>query len=432
MSARIAHRLFRPAATAVVVAAVAGTVLLPMSAQAATSDDAQRPLLMTMGTPAPNGPLTRGGAAETFELTVSNPTQQTQAFHPWMLGDATGASPLQTNDVTFKVEPVSAPATTYNVGHQDGGWQGYFYPAGKNASAGFDVPANGKLTWKVTIGLGAGYPTNDGDFKLTATSLNGEVAQNHQASHTFKADPQIKAGHLKTWFEKKPGSTMDGPNQRQYLDLHYQATGDGVFSSALTTQFQLSYAGPQVKTPAFFVQGLIDGRWQDLKVGSDNSVTLPTIPKGFGAASGVRTLPLRINLGVKTQIKKVTPVTAEVGVSLASGNTYPFDEATTQFALGPIDEGTAPTTKPSTKPTGTPSAKPGTSASAATSAAPVAAGNANLTTTSATTTSATGSLAHTGADSHTGVYAGIAAALVAVGGAVAWLGARRRRSTSSM
>ncbi|MGW2816772.1 hypothetical protein [Streptomyces sp. NPDC001415] len=424
MSARIAHRLFRPAATAVVVAAVAGTVLLPVSAQAATSDDAQRPLLMEMGTPAPNGPLTRGGATETFELTVSNPTRQTQAFHPWMLGDATGASPLQTDDVTFKVQPVNAPATTYDVGHQDGGWQGYFHPAGKDASAGFDVPANGKLTWKVTIGLGANYPTNDGDFKLTATSLNGEVAQNHQASHTFKADPAIKAGHLKTWFEKKPGSTMDAPNGRQYLDLHYQATGDGVFSSALTTRFQLSYAGPQVKNPAFFVQALIDGRWQDLKVDSDNSVTLPAIPKGFGAASGVRTLPLRINLGVKTQIKKVTPITAAVDVSLASGNTYPFGGATAQFALGPIDEGTAPATKPSTKPTGTPSAKPG--ASAATSAAPVAAGNANLT----TTTSATGSLAHTGADSHTGLYAGIAAALVALGGAVAWLGARRRRTSS--
>ncbi|MFI6470345.1 hypothetical protein ACIBL5_08810 [Streptomyces sp. NPDC050516] len=425
MSARIAHRLFRPAATAVVVAAVAGTVLLPMSAQAATSDDAQRPLVMEMGTPAPNGPLTRGGAAETFELTVSNPTQQAQAFHPWMLGDATGASPLQTNDVTFKVEPVSAPATTYNVGHQDGGWQGYFYPAGKNASAGFDVPANGKLTWKVTIGLGANYPTNDGDFKLTATSLNGEVAQNHQASHTFKADPEIKAGHLKTWFEKKPGSTMDAPNGRQYLDLHYQATGDGVFSSALTTRLQLSYAGPQVKTPAFFVQGLIDGRWQDLKVDYD-SVVLPAVPKGFGSASGVRTLPLRINLGVKTQIKKVTPITAEARVSLASGNTYPFDGATAQFALGPIDEGTAPTTKPSTKPTGTPSAKPGTSAAAAGSATPVsAAGNANL-----TTTSATGSLAHTGADSNTGLYAGIAAALATLGAAVAWLGARRRRASS--
>ncbi|GAA2421434.1 LPXTG cell wall anchor domain-containing protein [Streptomyces mauvecolor] len=426
MSARIAHRLFRPAATAVVVAAVAGTVLLPMSAQAATSDDAQRPLVMTMGTPAPNGPLTRGGAAETFELTVGNPTAKTQAFHPWMLGDAVGASPLQSDDVTFKVEAVDAPATKSFVGHQDGGWQGMFYPSGKDLSAGFDVPANGKLTWKVTIGLGAGYPTNDGDFKLTATSLNGEVAQNHQASHTFKADPQIKAGRLKTWFEKKPGSTMDHPNDRQYLDLHYQATGDGVFSSALTTRLQLSYAGPQVKTPAFFVQALIDGRWQDLKV-EYGSVALPTIPKGFGSASGVRTLPLRINLGVKTQIKKVTPITAEADVSLASGNTYPFGGATAQFSLGPIDEGTTtPTTKPSTKPTGTPSAKP--AASAAGSAAPVAAaGNANLT----TATSATGSLAHTGADSNTGLYAGVAAALVALGGAVAWLGARRRRSASS-
>ncbi|MGW2866231.1 hypothetical protein [Streptomyces sp. NPDC001205] len=426
MSARIAHRLFRPAATAVVVAAVAGTVLMPLSAQAAPSDDAQRPLVMEMGTPAPNGPLTRGGATETFELTVRNPTQKTQAFHPWMLGDATGASPLRTNDVVFKVDAVDAPATKYFVGHQDGGWQGVFYPAaGKGMGDGFDVPANGKLTWKVTVGLGAGYPTNDGDFKLTATSLNGEVAQNHQASHTFKADPQIKAGHLKTWFTKKPGSTMDGPNERQFLDLNYLATGDGAFNSALTSRLYLSYADPQVKNPAFFVQGLIDGRWQDLKVEGDNSVTLPTIAKGFGAASGPHTLPLRITLGVHTQLKKVTPITAEVRVALPSDNTYPFEYAHVQFPLGPKSEGTAPAGKPSAQPTGTPAAQPVAATAASVTAAPAAATDANL-----ATATATGSLAHTGADSRTGLYAGVAAALVALGAAVTWLGVRRRRGSS--
>ncbi|MFG3286877.1 hypothetical protein [Streptomyces sp. NPDC048111] len=423
MSARTAHHLFRPAATAVVVAAVAGTVLMPMSAQAAPSDDSGRPLVLEMGTPAPNGPLTRGGAAETFELTVHNPTATAQAFHPWMLGDAVGASPLQNDDVTFKVEAVDAPATKSFVGHQDGGWQGVFYPSAKDASAGFDVPANGKLSWKVTIGLGAGYPTNDGDFKLTATSISGEVAANHQASHTFKADPQIKAGHLKTWFVKTADSSMDRPGERQHLELKYQATGDGVFAGPLTTQLQLSFDDAKVHN-TFFAQALIDGRWQELKL-TDNGVRLPVIPKGFGAASGVHTLPLRISVAQQPAIKKLTPVTVEARVGLASGNTYPFETAKLQFGMRTKDEATVPAGKPSAKPTGTPTGTPSAKPVTAAAAVPVTAGNANL-----TTTSATGSLAHTGADSRTGLYAGIAGALVAIGAAVALLGARRRRGSA--
>ncbi|MEV5282331.1 hypothetical protein [Streptomyces sp. NPDC052811] len=423
MSART-DRSFRPAAAAAaVVAAVAGTVLMPMSAQAATAGDAQRPLLMEMGTPAPNGPLTRGGATETFELTVRNPTDKAQPFHPWLLGDAAGASPVQKEDIVFNVDAVDAPATKSFVGHQDGGWQGLFYPAsGKGVGDGFQVPANGKLTWKVTIGLAANYPTNDGDFTLTAASLNGEVAQSHQASRVFKADPQIRTGHLTTWFERKPGATTDAPNTRQYLDLKYRATGDGVFNTELNTVLTLSYTGARVNHPDFRVQGLIDGRWQDLKTDGAN-ITVPAIEKGFGAAKGVRTLPLRINLGLRTQLKRVTPVTAEARVSLASGNTYPFDFAQARFSLGPVEQPTAPTGKPSAKPSGTPATKPADSASSSTPA--VTANNAAL-----TTTSTTGSLAHTGADSHTGLYAGVAAALVAFGGALAWLGARRRRGSS--
>ncbi|WP_148667946.1 LPXTG cell wall anchor domain-containing protein, partial [Streptomyces sp. WAC05950] len=49
-------------------------------------------------------------------------------------------------------------------------------------------------------------------------------------------------------------------------------------------------------------------------------------------------------------------------------------------------------------------------------------GNSNVTTTG----SSTGSLATTGAGSSTGLYAGLAAALVVLGAAAAWLGRRRR------
>ncbi|WP_204357873.1 LPXTG cell wall anchor domain-containing protein [Streptomyces sp. ICC1] len=53
---------------------------------------------------------------------------------------------------------------------------------------------------------------------------------------------------------------------------------------------------------------------------------------------------------------------------------------------------------------------------------------ASATPTAANTPAATGALAHTGSDSNTGLYTGLAGALIALGGAAAWLGARRRNA----
>ncbi|MFJ4775025.1 hypothetical protein [Streptomyces sp. NPDC088762] len=413
--------------TAAAIAVVAGvvTTLLPLSTTAATAAEAQPVLRTEMSAPVPSGPLTRGGTAEAFELTVKNPTGKPVTYKPWMLVDPTGASPLNRGDVVFKVDAVDAPATTYSVGQQDGGWQGLFYPvSGADQGAGFDIPANGKMTWKVTVGLGANYPTNDGDFKFTAASSNSSVAPGAMDSHVFKVDPQIKSGELKTWF-KQVDSGKDGQDQRAYLDLNYQATGDGTFGSALATSLTLTHPGTEKAD--FRPQALIDGRWQDLK-GESNRYELPRIPKGFGAAAGIRTLPLRVSLGKDTQLTKKTMITMESAVSLAEGNTYPFEGNEMTFPLKPIVE-PAPSSTPSPTPSKVPSSTTSVQPAAATSSSAAAAtGNTSLTT---TTGSATGSLASTGAGSATGLYAGLAAALVALGAAAAWLGARRRRATSA-
>ncbi|MFJ6758546.1 MULTISPECIES: hypothetical protein [unclassified Streptomyces] len=412
--------------TAAAIAVVAGvvTTLLPFSATAASAapaTDDHAVLRTEMGAPVPSGPLTRGGATESFDLTVKNPTGKAVTYSPWMLLDPTGPSRLQKDDVVFKVEAVDAPATKSSVGQQDGEWQGTFFPASGEPGGekgGFDIPANGKMTWKVTIGLGANYPTNDGDFSLSASSYNNSVAPGGADSHTFKVDPQVKTGELKTWF-KQVGSGKDGQEQRAYLDLNYQATGDGTFDTALATSLSLSHPGEQEAD--FRVQALFDGRWQDLKA-EDSRYELPQIPKGFGAADGVRTLPVRVSLGNHSKLTKKTTITMEAEVRHAVGNSSALKTASVRFPLVPFAE-TVPTDTPSTTPSTAPSTVPPVQPAVATST-----GSTHVTTTgtATTTTAATGSLATTGAGSSTGLYAGLAAALVVLGAAAAWLGRRRR------
>ncbi|MFB6524004.1 LPXTG cell wall anchor domain-containing protein [Streptomyces sp. NPDC056401] len=185
MSARTAA--LRAASSAVVAAAIAAAVLMPTTASA--DENNPQALKTTMSAPAPSGPLTRGGATESFELTVTNATDKPSAYHPWMLLDPTGTGPLQQADVVYKVDAVNAPATESKIGQQDGEWQGLFYPAGKNAQDGFEIPAGGKLTWKVTIGLGKNYPASAGDFTLRASSYSNEVTEANAGSLTFKTGP---------------------------------------------------------------------------------------------------------------------------------------------------------------------------------------------------------------------------------------------------
>ncbi|MFD7081026.1 LPXTG cell wall anchor domain-containing protein [Streptomyces sp. NPDC059918] len=423
MSARTAtRRSFRTAAATAVVATVAGTVLLPLSAYAAPAADNHGALKMTMGAPAPSGPLTRGGATETFELTATNTTDKPSSFHPWLLLQDAGASPLTQSDVVFKVEGgLNAPATESSIGQQDGEWQGLFRPAGKSGGEGFEIPAGAKMTWKVTIGLGKSYPSTNGDFKLTATSYSGEVAEGNTASLTFKTDPSVKTGKLETAF-KNVGDCKGVPAlQCREMDLTYRLTGDGEFKTALYTSLG-AYFGTDAKVPNLQLEMLVNGKWQGVSTADPYNFMLPTIPAGFSAASGERVVHLRTSFGPNTDFKKATDVTLNAGVALAEGNTTEFSGAETKFQLAPATATTSPSPTPSKSATTQPSANPSPSSSTTTAAAATTTNNTKA-------TGATGSLAHTGADSNTGLYSGLAAVLVALGGAAAWLGARRRRAT---
>ncbi|MFZ3471155.1 LPXTG cell wall anchor domain-containing protein [Streptomyces sp. 4.24] len=414
MSARTTT--LRAASAAAVVAAIAGTALVPVTAQAAEGNP--KALKTTMSAPVPSGPLTRGGAAETFELTVANTTDKTSSYHPWMLLDPTGASPLQQNDVVYKVEAVNAPATEYNIRQQDGEWQGHFRPAGQNGDEGFEIAAGAKMTWKVTIGLGASYPTTNGDFTLRASSYANEIAEGGEGSLTFKTGPETKTGKLESAY-KNVGACKDIAGlQCREMDLTYRLTGDGAFGTALNTRVNTSFDGVKAELQ---LEALVDGKWKNLgTAGDEHNFNLPQIPKGFSAASGERVVHLRARLGEWTQVKKTIDINLQTEIGLAEGNTYGFAGAEGTFQLSPA---TAPTpTAPTTAPASPKPTAPAPTGSATTT--PVA----SATPTAANTPAATGALAHTGSDSNTGLYTGLAGALIALGGAAAWFGARRRNA----
>ncbi|WP_030298670.1 LPXTG cell wall anchor domain-containing protein [Streptomyces katrae] len=421
MSARTAtRRTLRSAAATAVVAAVAGTVLMPLSAYAAPAEDNHHALKITMGAPVPSGPLTRGGATETFELTATNTTDKPSSFHPWILGTPTGSKPLEKADVIFKVEGVTAPATDSFIGQQDGEWQGMFHPAGKSGE-GFEIPAGAKLTWKVTIGLTKSYPSIDGDFALRATSYQGEVAQGGDATLVFKAEQTVKTPTLETWFDQiNPCQDKTPEYQCREMDLRYRATGDGEFGTALATYLENQVKGGAPEDADLRYQLQVDGQWKDLS--QKDGYRLPDIAKGFGKASGERKVHLRVKVGPNAKLAKETTAILYAPVRPADDNTFAFATAEARFQIAPATATTSPSPTPSKSATTQPSTSPSPSASSSATAVAAA-------TTNTKATGASGTLAQTGADTNTGLYSGLAAVLVALGGGAAWLGARRRRAT---
>ncbi|MFK0257296.1 hypothetical protein [Streptomyces sp. NPDC090445] len=421
-----ARRPVRAAAATAVVAAVAGTALMPLSAYAAPAED-DGVLKITMSAPTPSGQLKPGGTPGTFELMVNNPSDKVRAFHPSISGIPKGPSPLQQNDVTFQVEPVGdTPASESFAVQQGSSWERVFRPTGK--TGGFEVPAGGKLTWKVTVGLGASYPTNLGDLELLASSAPAsELAKDGKASLTFKKDPAVKVGEFKTWIASV--GTCEGsaaPDCRE-LNVKYVATGEGTFNTALGSRLVLD--SPELDSADLQVRAQVDGKWQDAKADS-GKFTLPVISKeNFGAASGERSTRIQIKLGPKSKLTKTTAFTVATDVFLNEGNTHPF----TGIRGGKIDLAPAQgTSSPSPSPTTSASPSPSASASASASASPSASASTTAAAggTTGTTTTGSGSLANTGANSNTGLYSALAAALVATGGAAVWLGARRRKAVS--
>ncbi|MFD5550631.1 hypothetical protein ACFWJQ_28365 [Streptomyces goshikiensis] len=406
-----------------VVAAVAGTVLMPLSAYAAPATGGAPALRIELGAPVPSGPLTRGGATESFDLTVTNPGNKAAPFHPWLLGNLGSPIALKKTDVVFKVDEINAPDTASFIGQQDGGWQGVFHPAGKSLSAGFEVPAGGKLKWKVTVGLGKGYPVNSNAFELRASTTSHELAPDGQASLTLKAAPATgPAAKLSTHFEDN--GSCDGAKDAslcKQLNLWYRHEGVA-FSSDLVTRLTVKFPG-DVKNPDTQVRVMVGGKWTDVHPDRNGDFMLPKMPKDFDGVSA-DTFALQVKLGPKTQITRPTLVTLQAGVALDEKKVEYISTTATDFKLAPAKQAT---TKP--EQTKTEQSKPAKPAGSTTTQVSQTASSSAVTPVTAPaggTPQASGSLARTGSDSNTGLYAGLAAVLVALGGAAAWLGARRR------
>ncbi|MFD9394378.1 hypothetical protein ACFWBB_27690 [Streptomyces sp. NPDC060000] len=430
MSARsVAARRMRTVAATAVVTAVAGAAFVPATAVAADKAGGHA-LKMSLGAPTPDGPLKRGGATESMILTVTNSSDKAQDFSAWLPGEPDGPSPVLKDSIVFDVTAIDAPATKSAIGHQDGFFQGEFYPASGKAFSAFSIPAKTEFTWKVTVGLGASYPTNDGDFTLTAGRLVGDI-DDDPARNTvhFKADPQIKPGKLDlTW--AKNTDVVARPGQRASLTLSTKADGPGEFPAELHRTVSAQDFRDGAGHPDFVLEAKIGGEIVKLKETNDSMWELPTLPKGFGAASGTASIDLYLSLGEHSDIKKDTAVPLEALISMDDSG-Y-FKSSTTKVTAGPAEASGSPSATPSGSASPSPSTSaPATpSASASSSAATTTGGTATGGTatggTTGGTTSATGSLANTGSGGV--LYGALAAVLLAVGGAAAWFGTRRRRT----
>ncbi|MBT1184212.1 hypothetical protein HET69_09330 [Streptomyces sp. CJ_13] len=393
---------------------------MPLSAYAAPATGGAPALRIELGAPVPSGPLTRGGATESFDLTVTNPGDKAAPFHPWLLGNLDSPIALKKSDVVFRVDEINAPDTASFIGQQDRGWQGVFYPAGKDLSAGFEVPAGGKLKWKVTVGLGKGYPVNSNAFELRASTTSHELAPDGQDTLTLKAAPATgPAAKLSTHFEDN--GTCDGAKDAslcKQLNLWYRHEGVA-FSSDLVTRLTVKFPG-DVKNPDTQVRVMVDGKWTDVHPDRNGDFMLPDMPKDFDGVSA-DTFALQVKLGPKTQITRPTLVTLHAGVALDEKKVEYISTTATDFKLAPAKQAT-------TKPGQPKAAKPAGSTTTTTQVSQTASSSAvsPVTAPAGGTPQASGSLAHTGSDSNTGLYAGLAAVLVALGGAATWLGARRR------
>ncbi|WP_328480706.1 hypothetical protein OHS71_19785 [Streptomyces sp. NBC_00377] len=423
MSARpVTARRIRTLAATAVVTAVAGAAFVPATAVAADKAG-EHALKMTLGAPTPGAPLKRGGATESMILSVTNSSDKAQEFSAWLPGEPDGPSPVMKDSIVFDVTAVNAPATKSGIGHQDGYFQGLFFPAAGKDHSSFSVPAKTEFTWKVTFGLSATYPTNDGDFTLHAGRLVGDIDDDKSRNTVvFKTDPQIKPGKLdQTWVHNT--DVVARPGQRASLTLNTKADGPGEFPAELHRTISAQDFREGAGHPDFVLEAEIGGKIVKLKESNDSEWDLPVLPKGFGAASGTSSINLYLSLGEHSDIKKDSVVPLRSSVFMTDSG-Y-FNVAKTKVTAGPALATGSPSATPSApaSQSPSPSAPVTPSASASGSADTLTGGTTGGTT---NTTGTTGALANTGSGG--GLYGALAAALLAVGGAAAWFGTRRRRA----
>ncbi|MFJ5774919.1 hypothetical protein [Streptomyces sp. NPDC093094] len=428
MSARLAAaRRIRTVAAAALVAAVAGTAFVPAAATAA--EGTGKPLTMTLGAPVPDSTVERGGDTRSMTLTVTNSSDRAQDFRAWLPGTAEGPSPLLKDSVVFGVTALDAPATKSATGRQDGQWQGLFFPASGDASSAFSVPAHEEFTWKVTFGLGASYPGNDGDFTLTAQPLGGNVtADPARNTVVLDTEPAIEPGTLEVRLDPTAGVVLR-PGEHAAMALSTLATGPGEFPAEIDRTLVIDAS----EDMDFGLKAEIGGRTVKLAEPAPNRFELPALPKGFGSAAGRDVLKLDLSLDKGSEVAKETRVRLHALYEMEEGQ--PFVDSLADARIRPAQTSTgspSPSASPSTQPSSpAPSATPAESASPGATAAPSAATTtAAAGTTGGTSggTTTTGALASTG--SGAGLYATVAGALLALGFAAAAIG-RRRRATAA-
>ncbi|MCQ9134757.1 hypothetical protein [Streptomyces hilarionis] len=436
MTARsVAARRGRAVAATAVVTAMAGVALVPAATVAAGAPGGHA-LRMTLGAPSPGGPLVRGGATESMILTVTNSSDRAQPFAAWLPGTPDGPSPVPKDSVVFDVSAVHAPPTRSAVGRQDGLFQGRFFPAAGDAASSFSIPAKSAFTWKVTVGLGASYPTADGDFTLVADALLGDVGRDPaHSTAVLRTDPAIAPGRLTVAWEHKSG-TVVRPGRRAELVLRTTFTGPGEFPAELTRTVAAHDFRRGGGDPDFVLEAEIDGRIVGVEETGNGQWELPAVAAGFGSASGPQSLKLYFSLGDRSDIAGDTVVPLEVLYSM--GDSWGFGGAETRVTVGPArptTSTTSPSAEPPTPASPTPTIPP--SASAPVAATPSASGSGSGSAAAVTggaaggatdLPGANGTLAATGPGGPVR-YGALAAVLLAVGGAAARSG-RRRRTTA--
>ncbi len=409
MSARLAS------AAAFTVAAAVGSTLVPLAAHAApvASD---KPLTIELGTPAPAGPLTRGGASETFTFSVKNASEKPVDFQPSLVGDTDGASPIAASHIGFDVVPVNAPATDEFVGQRGTGAQGLFHPADKGRNAPFSVPAKGELTWKVSVGLGAKFPTNNGNLKLQAGDLAESTKEKKEDTVVFETSPKVSTGRASMSLDTDEKFPIE-PGTRGTVYLVHRLEGGHTFDSELASTLEVvEEPGANGRLPELFVEERnLDGTYSQVrKVAGVSRWQLSNMPKSL-----LHTYALRVSVMDYVGIRKPVKIRLRATSALTEGNTTPFltDEGTITVAP-------ARATTPSDEPSATPSATASPSPSPSESPTPSA--TVTETAVASTQVTTTGALADTGSSSATRYAAIAAAVLIAAGGALMALRLRRR------
>ncbi len=326
MLARSSFHLVR-LASATVVAALAGTVLLPTAANAATpapaAAAAAKPLTIAVGAPSHAGrALVRGGATETFTVTVSNSTKHAVRYVPAVWGGYKGPSPIAGSDIKLAVQPLKAPRTASFTGQQDSGVLASFFPAGGHFGDGFSVPAAGSLSWKVTVGLAKSYPANDASLTLGFNSLDNDLS--NKGGLVFGTSPTFKSGPFTEKFSSKYLNGGGTVSRTKQLDVALTLNnGSGAaFSSGLSTWLTAPAFGKAAQSQSLAIDLLENGHWVTLR-NQGGQWALPTLASGF-ANGATHTYQLRLRVLQYHGTAPWTNVDLTATTGLTSGNSYPF------------------------------------------------------------------------------------------------------------